>query len=141
MGAVKLMNPHHRAGYPKKKGKINTTQLYNCLYGFRQRRHYVNEKKLTKRRLSPKQGISWRELQAAIFATTRSRQYRSCMEIIYIKCKRIKLETQGKTSSLLHNTKTTFYTTVSEFATLRFRISPDCFKIFKFNLELIYPAC
>jgi hypothetical protein len=33
---------------------------------------------------SPVQGISWRELQAAIFATTRSRQYRSCMEITYI---------------------------------------------------------
>jgi hypothetical protein len=46
------------------------------------------------KRLSPKQGISWRELQAAIFATTRSRQYRSCMEIKYIKCKRINFETQ-----------------------------------------------
>jgi hypothetical protein len=40
------------------------------------------------KRSSPVQGISWRELQAAIFATTRSRQYRSCMEITYITTKK-----------------------------------------------------
>jgi hypothetical protein len=40
------------------------------------------------KRSSPVQGISWRELQAAIFATTRSRQYRSCMEITYITKKK-----------------------------------------------------
>ncbi len=66
----------------KEKWKINTTQLYKCLYGNRQRRYFITK---NSKRLSPMQGISWRELQAAIFATTRSRQYRSCMEMTYIK--------------------------------------------------------
>jgi hypothetical protein len=57
-----------------------------CLYGNgqRQKKYYFYYETKNSKRSSPVQGISWRELQAAIFATTRSRQYRSCMEMTYI---------------------------------------------------------
>jgi hypothetical protein len=56
-----------------------------------------------KNRSTPVQGISWRELQVAIFATSHSRQYRSCMEMTYITTRKEKNENINK-----QDVKTTF---------------------------------